>query len=139
MAGRIDGYTSNPTLTLSVRVESRIVQLRQNEGMPRYASPEEPLPLSAERATVVFGANPLRGAIIRLLALNSEGMTSGAIQRELNTTYQTVLRHLQELESAGTVTADAGEQRQGQRVIYVLDTDALQSALFGYGEYLFGK
>lgn len=107
--------------------------------MPRYASPEEPLPLSAERATVVFGANPLRGAIIRLLALHSEGMTSGAIQRELNTTYQTVLRHLQELESAGTVTADAGEQRQGKRVIYVLDTDVLQSALSGYGEYLFGK
>ena len=87
----------------------------------------------------MFGANPLRGAIIRLLALNSEGMTSGAIQRELGTTYQTVLRHLQELESADIVTADAGEQRQGQRVIYVLDGDVLRSALSGYGEYLFGK
>ena len=87
----------------------------------------------------MFGANPLRGAIIRLLALNSGGMTSGAIQRELSTTYQTVLRHLQELELADIVTADAGEQRQGQRVIYVLDRDVLRSALSGYGEYLFGK
>ncbi|WP_157109392.1 ArsR/SmtB family transcription factor [Cryobacterium arcticum] len=106
--------------------------------MPRYASPEEPLPPSAERATVVFGANPLRGAIIRLLALNPEGMTSGAIQRELNTTYQTVFRHLQEMESTGIVTSDAGEKRQGQRVIYVLDSSALRAALHGYEAYLLG-
>lgn len=86
----------------------------------------------------MFGANPLRGAIIRLLAVTPEGMTSGAIQRELNTTYQTVFRHLQEIESTGIVTSDAGEKRQGQRVIYELDSDALRAALSNYEDYLFG-
>jgi len=66
-------------------------------------------------------------------------MTSGAIHRELNATYQTVLRHLQELESAGAVTTDAGEERQGQRVIYVADSDAVRSALAGYESYLLGE
>jgi len=87
---------------------------------------------------VVFGANPIRGAIIRLLALTPEGMTSGAIQRELSTTYQTVFRHLQEMESTGIVTSDAGEKRQGQRVIYALDASALKAALAGYEAYLLG-
>jgi len=107
--------------------------------MPRYASSAEPPPLTATRAMMVFGVNPIRGAIVHLLSRHPEGMTSGAIHRELNATYQTVLRHLQELESAGAVTTDAGEERQGQRVIYVADSDAVRSALAGYESYLLGE
>jgi DNA-binding transcriptional ArsR family regulator len=87
----------------------------------------------------VFGVNPIRGAIVRLLSRHPEGMTSGAIHRELNATYQTVFRHLQELESAGAVTSDAGEKRQGQRVIYVADSVAVRAALAGYESYLLGE
>lgn len=85
---------------------------------------------------MIFGVNPIRGEIIRLLARNPEGMTTGAIQRELDATYHTVFRHVRELEEAGVVQSDAGEHRQGQRVIYRLDTVAIRAALGEYEKYL---
>ncbi len=88
---------------------------------------------------MIFGANPIRGAIIHLLSNHPEGMTSGAIRMELSATYQTVFRHLQELEAAGVVTTDAGDKRQGQRVLYKTDLAVVRTALSGYESYLLGE
>ena len=86
-----------------------------------------------------FGMNQVRAAIVRYLAQNAEGATSGQITRELSATYQTIFRHLQDLESQGIVRSDAGQQRHGQRVIYALDKAARDQALADYAQYLDGK
>ncbi|GAB2714014.1 hypothetical protein GCM10027038_10300 [Arthrobacter bambusae] len=86
-----------------------------------------------------FGANEVRSAIIRHLAQNAEGATSGQIARDLGANYQTVFRHLQDLELLGMVASNAGEQRQGQRVVYRLDREAKDRALADYDAYLEGK
>lgn len=83
--------------------------------------------------------NQVRAAIIRHLALHPGGTTSGQITRELSATYQTIFRHLQDLEEQGVVTSDAGEQRQGQRVVYTLNRAARDKALADYAAYLDGK
>lgn len=84
----------------------------------------------------MFGANPIRGAIIRVLAQHPEGMTSGAIERELGTAYQTVFRHLQALVAEGAVKTDGNEVHHGRRVIYRLDTDVVTKTLSEYRAYL---
>lgn len=82
--------------------------------------------------------NQLRAAIIRHLAQNEEGATSGQISRDLKATYQTIFRHLQDLEEQEIVLSDAGEQRQGQRVVYSLNRQARDNALADYAKYLDG-
>lgn len=86
-----------------------------------------------------FGMNEVRAAIIRHLGQDETGATSGRIAKELGANYQTVFRHLQDLESLGIVISNAGEQRQGQRVLYRLDRDAKNQALADYASYLDGK
>lgn len=87
-----------------------------------------------------FGMNQVRAAIIRNLAQSGdEGATSGQISRQLKATYQTVFRHLQDLENQGIVLSDAGDQRQGQRVVYRLNRNARDRALADYADYLDGK
>lgn len=83
--------------------------------------------------------NQVRAAIIRHLALNPGGTTSGQITRALSATYQTIFRHLQDLEDQGIIMSDAGEPRQGQRVVYTLDQAARDKALADYAAYLDGK
>lgn len=83
--------------------------------------------------------NQVRAADIRHLALNPSGTTSGQIARELSATYQTIFRHLQDLEEQRIVTSDAGEQRQGQRVVYTLNRATRDKALADYAAYLDGK
>lgn len=86
-----------------------------------------------------FGMNQVRAAIIRHLAQTEAGTTSGEISRELQATYQTVFRHLHDLEKLGIVASDAGEQRQGQRVIYTLNRQVRDKALADYASYLDGQ
>ncbi|WP_432246251.1 winged helix-turn-helix domain-containing protein (plasmid) [Arthrobacter sp. G.S.26] len=83
--------------------------------------------------------NEVRSAILRNLALSAEGTTSGQIAKDLGANYQTVFRHLQDLEDLGLVKADAGQQRQGQRVLYRLDKAARDVALAAYAQYLDGR
>lgn len=87
----------------------------------------------------MFGANPIRGAIIRMLAEHPAGMTSGAIERALNVSYQTVFRHLQALVVSGLVTTDSPEAHHGRRVIYTLDRAAVSAALTDYLSYLLAQ
>lgn len=107
--------------------------------MPRYASPSAPLPDAATKAAEMFGANPIRGAIIRELAQHPEGMTSGAVERALDASYQTVFRHLQALVATGLVATDSTEAQHGKRVIYTLDADAVSAALGDYLAYLLAR
>lgn len=83
-----------------------------------------------------FGINQVRSAVLRFLAAAEHGVTSGQIARDLTANYQTVFRHLQDLESLGIVSSDAGDQRQGQRVEYRLNREALDKALAEYADYL---
>lgn len=76
---------------------------------------------------------------MRLLAQHPEGLTSGAVERELNASFQTVFRHLQALEAAGVVVTNTEEPRIGRRVEYQLDQAALVATLRDYEAYLLGK
>lgn len=87
----------------------------------------------------MLGANPIRGAIIRVLAQHPKGMTSGAIERELSASYQTVFRHLQQLVAAGVVATDGEQAHHGRRVIYTLDREAVTATLSEYRDYLLSK
>lgn len=108
--------------------------------MPRYASATHPLPPEVAKAVRVIGANPIRASIVRLLAQSAEPRTTGDIERELGgVTYQTVFRHIRELEAEGIVTSNARENRGGQRVLYTVDRDALRRELDEYSRYLLGE
>jgi len=74
-----------------------------------------------------------------MLAQHPEGLTSGAIARELDAQYQTVFRHLRELEVGGVVSSPAEGIRHGRRVLYQLDQAALVATLRDYEAYLLGK
>ena len=87
----------------------------------------------------MFGANAMRGAIVRALAQSPEGMTSGQIERQLAASYQTVFRHLQALVAAGAVNVDGDHVNQGRRTIYTLNQEAIATALSDYRRYLLGE
>lgn len=108
--------------------------------MPRYASPDQPLPPELARAVKVFGANPIRAAIVRLLATNPEPMTTGEIERELGgASHRTIFHHVRELEEKGAVTSDARDDRNGQRVRYTVNRDVIRRELDEYSRYLLGE
>lgn len=123
-------------MTLNVSVVCEVDQLRQNGQVPRYAETPQPSDPRAVAAMSAFGINQVRSAILRFLAAAGHGVTSGQITRYLGANYQTVFRHLRDLEASGIVSADAGTQRQGQRVEYHLNREALDNALAEYADYL---
>ncbi|GAA5226995.1 hypothetical protein GCM10025778_15280 [Paeniglutamicibacter antarcticus] len=107
--------------------------------MPRNAKTSA-IPASwADDAMKAFGMNRVRAEIIRYLATESAGATSGQIARDLEATYQTIFRHLQDLEGQGIVESDGTSNRHGQRVIYRLDKQERDRALSNYAKYLDGK
>lgn len=83
--------------------------------------------------------NQARAEIIRYLALHPGGATSGQISRDLGAAFQTVFRHLQDLEEQNLIVSDANQNRHGQRVIYQLNRSARDQALADYASYLDGK
>lgn len=113
--------------------------MRQNEGMPRYVQPSKPIPDWASDVIHVLGINPLRIEILRQLARNPEGGTSGDIGRAIGAGYKTVAWHLRQLEKLGAVESDAAESRQGQRVVYQLKETAFDAALAGVERYVRGN
>lgn len=86
-----------------------------------------------------FGMNKVRAEIIRYLALNPSGATSGQIGRDLEATYQTIFRHLRELEVQGIVDSDGSDNRHGQRVVYRLNRSGRDRALRDCARYLDGE
>ena len=127
------------TLTLSVRLIFVYRLMRQDEGMPRNAKTSaNPAPW-ADRAMKAFGMNRVRSEVLRYLAQNPEGTTSGQIGRDLDATYQTIFRHLRELEEQGIIDSDGSENRHGQRVVYRLNKQGRDRALANYASYLDGQ
>lgn len=111
--------------------------------MPRYVQPDKPIPEWAIRVSGILGIPPLRLEILRYLYQNSEGGTSGEVARALGSSigYKTVLRHLQQLEALGVVTArlDDRQARQGQLVVFQLSVTAWTSAVADVKSYVEGK
>ncbi|WP_334173658.1 ArsR/SmtB family transcription factor [Sinomonas sp.] len=91
--------------------------------------PEKPTPKWAADVIKLLSLNPLRVEILRQLAQQPEGITSGDIGRAVGARYKTVAWHLRKLEDLGAVDSDAGDQRQGQRVLYTLAEGAFDHAL----------
>jgi DNA-binding transcriptional ArsR family regulator len=87
----------------------------------------------------ILGINPLRIEILRFLAQNPAGGTSGDIGRAMGAGYKTVAWHLRQLEDRGAVTSDAEGSRQGQRVVYQLRASAFDDALAGIALYVKGS
>lgn len=83
--------------------------------------------------------NRVRAEIIRYLSQSSSGATSGQIARDLEATYQTIFRHLQDLEEQGLVDSDGTKNRHGQRVVYMLNKKERDRALENYARYLNGR
>lgn len=83
--------------------------------------------------------NRVRAEIIRYLSQAPEGATSGQISRDLEANYQTIFRHLQDLEEQKIIFSDGSPNRHGQRVVYQLDHQARDEALDGYAKYLDGR
>lgn len=106
--------------------------------MPAYVMPE--LPERDAAAMTQLGVNPLRSAIIRELALNDDGRTSGEIGRAIDVHYRTVWTYLKKLEEDGLVTStDPGQGRSSHWRVYNLNQQALNSALTQWVSYLHGK
>lgn len=113
--------------------------MRQNERMPRDAKTSAAPATWADDAMKAFGMNRVRAEIIRYLAQRSTGTTSGQVARDLNATYQTIFRHLRDLEDQGLVESDGADNRHGQRVVYRLNKQERDRALKNYAKYLNGE
>lgn len=139
----LDGEVESlPTVSHLIGYEYSFAGLRQNERMPRYVQPDKPIPEWAVQMSGILGIPPLRLEILRHLYQNPDGGTSGEVARALGPTigYKTVLRHLQQLEALGAVTArlDDNQARQGQHVVFQLSTSAWTGALKGLKSYVEG-
>lgn len=108
--------------------------------MPRYATPQDQRFQGAETAMRVLGASTVSAAIIRLLSLCNDGVTTGFIGKELGIQYHTVFRHIERLHEAGIVNCDTPhEQHHGRRVLYRLAPDCLNEHLQSLSSYLLGE
>lgn len=88
----------------------------------------------------MFGVNPIRASIVRLLAQSAEPMTTGEIAKALSgASYKTIFNHVQELAAQGALISDARPDPHGQRVRYAVDRDALRRELDEYAKYLLGE
>lgn len=92
--------------------------------MPRYVRPS--LEPRVEAAIDVFGASPLRIAIIAHLAAH-DSATRREIEQGLGIETESVKAHLRDLERAGIITGNPPADRRpsGQRVRWTLQRDAL--------------
>lgn len=107
--------------------------------MPRYVNPQTPLPERVAIVTAILGVPALRAEILRHLSLVSQGATSGEIAAAIGTRYQTVQRHLDQLEDLGAVSASVPAPRGGHHVVFRLVPGALGTALAENALYLQGK
>lgn len=88
--------------------------------------------------TEILGVPHLRAAILRHLAANKQGGTSGEIAGVLGTRYQTVQRHLEQLEQLGAVIASVSPPRQGHHVVFKLEERVLAQAIQKNADYIQG-
>lgn len=115
------------------------LQVVENRRMPRYVSPQTPLPERVAIMTAILGVPALRAEILRYLSLAPQGATSGEVAAAIGTRYQTVQRHLDQLEELGAVSASVPAPRGGHHVVFRLIPEALDAALTENARYIQGK
>jgi ArsR family transcriptional regulator, arsenate/arsenite/antimonite-responsive transcriptional repressor len=108
--------------------------------VPRIYKPISGLPHEVGNALSVFNANTLRAAVIRDLAQQPSGDTTGNVAKRIGVDYRQVYTHIKTLEAEGLVSAD-GEvgERIGQRVRYTIDLAKLREHGLTYMRYLLGE
>lgn len=78
----------------------------------------------------VFRADAIQLAILRVLLAHPEGVTAGAIERELGMTHPAVFRRLRRLEADGALVVEHdGNTRQGFHVLYRADAGRIRAEL----------
>lgn len=107
--------------------------------MPRYVSPTSPMPEKVARLTAILGIPQLRAEIIRYLSQHPDGGTSGEIAGALGTRYQTVQRHLEQLEDLDAVRASVSPPRRGHHVVFKIVPSALAEAIDENTAYMQGS
>ncbi len=93
------------------------------------------------------GGHDHRGLCLSASSLDTAGLVLNPVPlllrpqigRGLEATYQTIFRHLQELEKQGLVDSDGSKKRHGQRVVYRLNKEERDRALTNYAKYLAGQ
>jgi ArsR family transcriptional regulator len=106
--------------------------------MPRYVSPSSPMPQDIAVMTEILGIPALRVAILRYLTQHPQGATSGEMATAIGTRYQTVQRHLDQLEELGAVEASIQPPRQGHHVLFALKPGILKDAVEKNSAYIQG-
>lgn len=105
--------------------------------MPRYAEPNITIPDGVRKAAGVLGLDLIQLSILRTLLAHPDGMTAGALQRELQVSHAIVFRRLRQLEQDGSVVvAHAGGARQGHRLIYRADLARIDAELTRIRDWL---
>lgn len=97
------------------------------------------MPKKVAQMTAILGIPQLRAEILRYLSQHPEGSTSGEIAAELGTRYQTVQRHLEQLEDLKAVEASVKPPRQGHHVIFKIKPEVLAEAMEKNTSYIQGK
>lgn len=107
--------------------------------MPRYVSPTSPMPKKVARMTAILGIPTLRAEILRYLSQHPDGATSGEIATALGTRYQTVQRHLEQLEELKAVKASVKPPRRGHHVVFKIKPGVLAEAIEKNASYIQGS
>lgn len=98
--------------------------------MPRPAITGFSTPSAVEQAVSVFRADVIQLAMLRVLLAHPEGITAGAIERELGMTHTAVFRRLRQLEADGALLVEhEGDNRQGFRLLYRVDAGRIRAEL----------
>lgn len=89
--------------------------------------------------TEILGIQQLRAEILRYLSQHPEGATSGEIATAIGTRYQTVQRHLEQLEDLNAVKASVKPPRRGHHVVFTIKSDSLAEAIEKNASYIQGN
>jgi DNA-binding transcriptional ArsR family regulator len=107
--------------------------------MPRYVSPTSPMPKKVATMTEILGIPQLRAEILRFLSQHPDGATSGEIAAAIGTRYQTVQRHLEQLEELKAVKASVKPPRRGHHVVFKIKPGVLAEAVEKNASYIQGS
>lgn len=97
------------------------------------------MPNKIARMTAILGIPQLRAEILRYLSQHPDGATSGEIATALGTRYQTVQRHLEQMEDLKAVKASVKPPRRGHHVVFKIKPGVLAEAIEQNASYIQGS
>ena len=97
------------------------------------------MPKKLGTLTEILGIPQLRAEILRFLSQHPDGATSGEIAAAIGTRYQTVQRHLEQLEDLKAVKASVKPPRQGHHVVFKIKPNVLAEAVEKNASYIQGS